>query len=73
MLFFGNLYLLSPGDEVCFTDMSGKTYRYEVVLTDTLNSAEIGRMTSGEYDLSLFTCNLAGTARVTVRCNRRYH
>ena len=27
-------------------------------------------MTSGEYDLTLFTCTYSGEARVTVRLNR---
>lgn len=69
---FGNIYRLEKGDKVNFTDSSGNMYSYEVVLTDTLNPVEINKMTSGEYALSLFTCNWTGTARVTVRCNRKY-
>lgn len=68
---FGNIYRLKKGDEVKYTDISGNIYIYEVVLTDTLNPVEINKMTSGEYDLSLFTCTWTGTARVTVRCNRK--
>lgn len=67
---FGRLSRLDPGDEVRFTDMRGHTYRYRVVLTDTLEPGDIDQMTSGEYALSLFTCNLTGSARVTVRCER---
>ncbi len=69
---FGKIFQLEKSDEVVFTDMSGNTYLYEVVLTNTLTPVEITKMTSGEYDLSLFTCTWSGTARVTVRCNRKY-
>lgn len=69
---FGNIYKLEKGDEVIFTDLDGKSYLYEVVLTDTLNSVEINKMISEEYDLSLFTCTWSGRARITVRCNKNF-
>lgn len=69
---FGNLYRLEKGDEVTFTDIEGQEYKYEVVLTDTLNPVEVNKMTSGEYAMSLFTCNWTGSARITIRCNRKY-
>ena len=69
---FGNIDRLKKGDEVIFTDLDGKSYLYEVVLTDTLSSVEINKMTAGEYDLSLFTCTWSGIARVTIRCNIKH-
>lgn len=67
---FGRISGLNNGAQVLFTDLNGSTERYEVVLVDTLNPVEIDKMTSGDYDLSLFTCTLSGTARVTVRCDK---
>lgn len=67
---FGRIGNLRIGAQVLFSDMNGDTTRYEVVSVDTLNPVEIDKMTSGDYDLSLFTCTLSGMARVTVRCNK---
>lgn len=67
---FGRISELSNGAQVLFTDLNGSTERYEVVSVDTLNPVEIEKMTSGDYDLSLFTCTTSGMARVTVRCDK---
>lgn len=67
---FGILTGLAQGDEVLFTDMDGKTYRYEVAEVVTLQPADIEEMISGEYPLTLFTCTYGGKSRVTVRCDR---
>ena len=67
---FGRISELSNGARVLFTDLNGSTERYEVVLVDTLNPVEIEKMTSGDYDLTLFTCTPSGMARVTVRCDK---
>ena len=65
---FGAIGSLREGAEVIFTNTGGDSFHYSVALIDTLNPVEINKMTAGEYDLSLFTCTLSGTARVTVRC-----
>lgn len=67
---FGSLKSLSPGDIVVLTDMDGNEFRYEVAAIETLQPTAIEDMTSGDYDLTLFTCTLSGSARVTVRCDR---
>lgn len=67
---FGPIGNLVPGDEVCFTDMDGVTTVYEVAEVDTLNPTAVEEMTASGFDLTLFTCNYSGQARVTVRCNR---
>lgn len=67
---FGRISELSNGAQVLFADLNGSTERYEVVSVDTLNPVEIEKMTSGDYDLSLFTCTPSGMARVTVRCDK---
>ena len=65
---FGNLKLLQPGDTVIFTDMEGNKFYYEVALLETLEAAAVEEMTSGDWELSLFTCSIGGKLRVTVRC-----
>lgn len=67
---FGQLSRLSIGEEVTFKDVNGITITYEVMAIDTLNPTEVEDMTSGEYDLTLFTCTYGGKSRVTVRCDR---
>lgn len=65
---FGQLKTLSPGDEVTFTDVDGNVFRYRVVELETLSPYAIEEMTSGDWDLTLFTCTIGGQTRVTVRC-----
>lgn len=67
---FGPINDLVLGDSVIFTDMNGVSTHYEVVETDILASTAIEEMTSGEFDLTLFTCTIGGKSRVTVRCDR---
>lgn len=67
---FGPIRRLSPGDEVYFTDMDGVVSCYEVAEVDVLQPTAVEEMTSGEYDLTLFTCTYGGKTRVTVRCQR---
>lgn len=65
---FGNLKYLDVGSEIVFTDMDGNEFRYEVAEIETLQPTAIEEMTSGDWDLTLFTCTVGGAARVTVRC-----
>jgi len=67
---FGKLSWLGLGDEVLFVDMDGVTIAYEVVDMQILGPYDVAQMTSGEYDLTLFTCTYGGASRVTVRCDR---
>ena len=65
---FGNLKHLQPGDPIIFTDMEGNKFHYEVDLLETLEPTAVEEMTSGDWELSLFTCTIGGKLRVTVRC-----
>jgi sortase A len=65
---FGNLKRLQLGDSVTFTDMEGNKFHYEVEVLETLAPTAVEEMTSGKWDLSLFTCTVGGKQRVTVRC-----
>ena len=65
---FGQLKELRPGDELRFTDTEGNVFRYAVAELETLGKYDVEEMTSGDWDLTLFTCTYGGQSRVTVRC-----
>lgn len=67
---FGQLSALSEGDSVVFTDMDGISTNYTVVAQDILDPTAVEEMTSGDFDLTLFTCTYGGQSRVTVYCDR---
>ena len=67
---FGNLSKLAEGDRVLFTDMDGNVTVYEVVAHDILDPQAVEEMTSGDFDLTLFTCTYGGANRVTVYCQQ---
>ncbi len=67
---FRNIKNLQHHDEIIFIDAVGNEFFYQVELVETLQPTAIEEMISSQYDLSLFTCNYAGNARVTVRCNQ---
>ena len=66
---FGKISLLKAGDQVTFTDVDGVEYNYEVVQTEVLGAYDVEEMTTGDWDLTLFTCTYGGQNRVTVRCS----
>lgn len=67
---FGQLWRLSVGDSIWLEDMDGIRWDYEVAAVESLAPDAVEQMTSGEYDLSLFTCTYDGSLRVTIRCER---
>ena len=67
---FGEIKDLAYGDPVTFTDMDGNVFSYKVAEIETLRPTAVEEMTSGEWDLTLFTCTKGGATRVTVRCER---
>lgn len=66
---FGRLSKLVVGDSVYFTDMDGILTTYQVVARDVLPPDAVEEMTSGEFDLTLFTCTYGGQSRITVYCD----
>jgi sortase A len=66
--FFGLLKNLDTGSAIIFTDADGNEFDYEIEEITLLSPWEVEEMTSGEYPLTLFTCNYSGKQRVTVRC-----
>lgn len=67
---FGNLKNLREGDTAIFTDMDGNVFTYEMVELEILQPTDIEGMESGEWDLTLFTCTIGGSSRVTARFER---
>ena len=67
---FASLPQLQPGDTVTFTDMDGNVFFYEVSSLETLSPYAISDMTSGDWDLTLFTCTVGGQSRLAIRCDR---
>ena len=61
---------MEDGDEITFTDMDGNVFRYEVILKELIGRNDTDRMVSGDWDLTLFTCEKGGKNRVTLRCRR---
>ena len=51
-------------------DMRLEVGRYTVAELETLGKYDVEEMTSGDWDLTLFTCTYGGQSRVTVRCLR---
>jgi len=50
--------------------VDGNVFAYKVVETETLSPFSIEEMTTGDWDLTLFTCTVGGQNRVAVRCER---
>lgn len=67
---FASLPQLQPGDSVTFTDMDGNVFSYEVSSLETLSPYAISDMTSGDWDLTLFTCTVGGQSRLAIRCDQ---
>lgn len=67
---FGNLKQLSYGDKVLFTDMDGNIFNYTVADIEVLSATAIDEMTSGEWDMTMFTCTVGGQNRLAVRLDR---
>ncbi len=67
---FGKIAKLQNGDAVIVTDIDGNVFKYSVDVVDVLEPTAIEEMKAGRWDLTLFTCTIGGSYRVTVRCNR---
>ncbi|MBR5315781.1 MAG: sortase [Firmicutes bacterium] len=65
---FGLLTDLDFGDKVIFADAAGNVFNYEVVDIEILQPTAVKEMKSGEWDLTLFTCDYSITKRIAVRC-----
>lgn len=67
---FGRISELRSGDEILFTDVNGKVFRYSVAMTENIGGKDIEAMMKDiddNWQLTLFTCTLGGQSRVSVR------
>lgn len=67
---FGYIGNLQIGDEVVFTDMHGRRFVYAVSSIEMIDGNDSERMLEGDWELSLFTCTLEGSDRITIRCKQ---
>lgn len=67
---FGHIGELNTGDEIIFTDTLGTIHNYYVEEIRAIDGSDPEGMISGkniDWDITLFTCNLSGQARIAVR------
>ena len=57
-------------DAVTFTDVDGNVFSYRVVEFQVVEPTQIDEMITGEWDLTLFTCNPGMLTRLAVRCEK---
>ena len=67
---FSPLKYAPIGTQVKFTDAEGTEFYYTVTSIETIGPNDIESMLSGDWDLTLFTCNTGGQTRCTIRCER---
>lgn len=67
---FGPIGGLNAGDSITLTDMQGNRFAYEVQVVETLEATAVEDMVGEGWDLTLFTCDVSGESRITVRCLR---
>lgn len=67
---FGKLSSLALDATVTFTDMENNVFRYVVREKNTISPNDANEIAHSGYDLTLVTCTLSGTKRVTVYCER---
>ncbi len=65
---FAKLRTLQPGAAVYFTDLEGNRFAYQVADLEKLEPTDIEGMTTGDWDLTLFTCTYGNRQRIAVRC-----
>lgn len=67
---FQPLKYVPIGTQLKFTDAEGNDFYYAVTSIETIGPNDVQAMTTGDWDLTLFTCNTSGQTRCTIRCER---
>ena len=68
---FSPIKWIDIGADVYFTTVNGAKYCYTVSNRETVQPKAIEEMIGdGDWDLTLFTCNIGGRTRCAVRCTR---
>ncbi len=66
---FGSISEMITDDRILFIDANGEVREYSVIQTERIDGTDVQAMEYGsdEWDITLFTCNLSGKSRVTIR------
>lgn len=64
---FGKLSGLAVGNIAYFKDVNGIVYKYNCKAIETLSPKSVEEMTTGDWDMTLFTCTYNGANRVAYR------
>lgn len=64
---FGKLSKLSVGNIAYFKDANGIVYKYTCTKIETLSPNQVEKMTTGNWDLTLFTCTYNNANRLAYR------
>ena len=70
---FGGLSKLVNDDEIRFIDFEGNVHIYAVSAVEQIKPTDISAVTDDNFELTLFTCNLSGNARLAVKCTQLYY
>ena len=65
---FGPINRLVPGDEILFTDMAGKVWRYLVDTVQTISPLALDVIQDDQWQLVLYTCDYSGSRRIMAGC-----
>lgn len=64
---FGKLSGLAVGNIAYFKDVNGIVYKYHCKAIENLSPKSVEEMTTGDWDMTLFTCTYNGANRVAYR------
>ena len=64
---FGRLGELAPGSRITWQNLDGVTYTYTVTEVTEIDAGDRGALEQGDWDLTLFTCDVTRTRRILVR------
>ena len=65
---FARIRNLEPGASVVLTDGDGNEFHYAVAAIEILPPTAVEEITACDFPLTLFTCTVGGSWRVSVRC-----
>ncbi len=66
---FGPLNRLPVGSRVQIKSADGTLFEYRIAATEVVSPFAVEDVTSGAWDLTIFTCTLGGRTRYVVRCD----
>ena len=66
---FGPLNRLPVGAAVQIKSADGTVFDYRIAATEVVSPFAVEDVTSGAWDLTLFTCTLGGQTRYVIRCD----